>query len=159
MAEDLGTTFANMKPMDPELARLLEQAKALPPMTPIERAIQRRSWVRGEMGMSDPQRSAEEIDAALATIPEFALLDRIQALEKQLSDKKDAMERMSAVCFKRGEERETAEQALAAALKRLETVAEIATRSTMAFNGYYDEMVSRGNRLGRIATIASAHPK
>lgn len=47
------------------------------------------------------------------------LADRIEALTRELADKKDALARVSAVCHKRGEERQTAEDALREARKKL----------------------------------------
>lgn len=51
----------------PELLALIERAKSHK-MTPEEIDAQRRSWVRGQMGLSDPTRTPEQIDAALDAV-------------------------------------------------------------------------------------------
>lgn len=47
---------------DPELLRLLEEARKLPPMTREQIEVQRRSWVIGEMMLEYPEMSREEVD-------------------------------------------------------------------------------------------------
>lgn len=46
----------------PELLAALERAKGYV-MSPAERHAQRRSWVRGQMGLSHPEMSRAEIEA------------------------------------------------------------------------------------------------
>lgn len=52
-------TLTEMK-TDPELLRLLEEAKKLPPMTAEEREAQRRSWVIGELMLEHNDMTREE---------------------------------------------------------------------------------------------------
>lgn len=49
-------------PLDPELERLLEMARGLPPMTRAQREEQRKSWVIGEMMLDDPALTREEAE-------------------------------------------------------------------------------------------------
>jgi len=51
----------NLTP-NPELAALLERARNLPPMTEEQIAIQRKSWVIGEMMLEHPEMSREEAE-------------------------------------------------------------------------------------------------
>lgn len=46
-------------PADPELERLLAEARQRPPMTAEEREAQRRSWVIGEMLLEHPDMTRE----------------------------------------------------------------------------------------------------
>jgi len=50
-----------------DLLALIERAKGRK-MTPEEIDAQRRSWVRGQMGLTDPTRTPEQIDAALDAV-------------------------------------------------------------------------------------------
>ena len=47
---------------DPELLRLLEEARKLPPMTKEQIAVQRKSWVIGEMMLEHPNMTREEAE-------------------------------------------------------------------------------------------------
>ena len=47
---------------DPELIRLLEDARKLPPMTKEQIDAQRRSWVIGEMLLEHDDMTREEAD-------------------------------------------------------------------------------------------------
>lgn len=49
-------------PTDPELLALLARAKGYR-MTPAEKTAQRRSWVRGELMLENPDLTWEEADA------------------------------------------------------------------------------------------------
>ena len=51
----------------PDLLALIERAKSHN-MTPEEIDAQRRSWVRGQMGLTDPSRTPEQIDATLNAV-------------------------------------------------------------------------------------------
>jgi hypothetical protein len=59
-----------MKPMppNPELDRLLAEAKARGPLTPAEIAAQRRSWVVGEMMLEHPDMNNDEANALYDTM-------------------------------------------------------------------------------------------
>lgn len=77
-----------------ELTALLEKAKAAwDAMSPLERAEvelrQRVSWVRGEMGLTHPDMTKEELDALLRrTLPEILLLEEIDRLRAALKQSK-----------------------------------------------------------------------
>lgn len=141
--------FVPGKPTDPELVRLLELVKTLPPMTPIEHAIQRRSWVRGEMGMADPQQSPEETDALLANIPEFALLDRIEALERDLAEKREHADNLIASNLDIHARATSAELTVTALRERLEGIAKIAGHPHSKMLGLYESALDQIHTLAK----------
>jgi len=47
-----------------ELDNLIERARKLPPMTPVEREQQRRSFVYGNVHLSNPDVTREMVDKA-----------------------------------------------------------------------------------------------
>lgn len=54
--------FQNIPPIDPELERLIEHIRALPPMTPEERKEQRRSFAFGNCAIDNPAVTRELVD-------------------------------------------------------------------------------------------------
>lgn len=50
---------------NPNLLRLLEEAKNRPPMTREEIDAQRKSWARGELMLEHPKMTPEEAEALI----------------------------------------------------------------------------------------------
>lgn len=80
-------------PVSPELLALIERARAHK-MTPEEIDAQRRSWVRGQMGLSDPTRTPEQIDAALDAVLGPPLSAQLAAARE--AGKREGMEEAAA---------------------------------------------------------------
>lgn len=68
------TTRRTLNPTQPhpELDALLARAKTLPPMTPAQFEAQRRSWVIGEMMLSNPDMTRERAAAIYDEVAPYA---------------------------------------------------------------------------------------
>lgn len=80
---------------DPELLALLERVKSMPPMTPRQHAEQRRSYVRGEMGIAHPEMDDAALNALLLNIPEFALLAELDRAHAATEAMRAALEEIA----------------------------------------------------------------
>lgn len=60
------------RPRHEELDALLARAMALPPMTPAQIEAQRRSWVIGEMMLSNPNMTRERAAAIYDDVAPYA---------------------------------------------------------------------------------------
>lgn len=75
--------FAPPAPPRPELEELLRRVKGYV-MTPAERDAQARSWVRGNVGLSRPDLTTEEMDKAIDAAIGPSPYARIAELERAL---------------------------------------------------------------------------